>query len=297
MSRAADGAAPRYGYIGLGSMGAAMAEHLIASANGPVTVFDIDRAAVAAAVSRGAVAADHPAGVAAAADVVSVCVPAAEHIEAVFHGPDGIAEGAHEGLTLLVHSTVHPDTIRDAAARAETWGVAVNDACVAGGADLAKEGRQLLLVGGLGEMAPEARALVDIYAETVIDAGFVGGGAALKIALNVMTYAQFTAAATAFDLLSSAGVDPSKVFDGWKAIGQLGALTERYRMLLDIPPEHLVGAFRAGLATQVGIAEKDLALALELGESRLGTREFLQALHDAMSAVYGLGTATGALDE
>ena len=65
------------------------------------------------------------------------------------------------------------------------------DACVAGGADNARAGSLTMLAGGLDEMPLVARELLDVYAGTLIDAGPVGAGATLKIAINVMTYAQF----------------------------------------------------------------------------------------------------------
>ena len=83
----------RFGYIGLGMMGSAMAENLIRRGGAVVTVHDIDPAAVLAAVALGAAPAASAAEVARASDVVSVCVPAAAHIEAVLSGPGGIVEG------------------------------------------------------------------------------------------------------------------------------------------------------------------------------------------------------------
>jgi 3-hydroxyisobutyrate dehydrogenase-like beta-hydroxyacid dehydrogenase len=288
-----------FGYIGLGTMGSAMAEHLITTGH-RVTVFDIDRDAVDRAVAQGAVAGQNAAAVAAAADVVSVCVPAAAHIDAVFSGAGGLAEAARPGLTVLIHSTVHPDTIHAAVATAARWGVRVADACVAGGERNARAGTQTLLVGGLAELDPAARALLEIYGETIIAAGPVGAGAALKLAVNVMTYAQFAAAATAHDLLHGVGVDPALVFDAWRALGQLGALTEQYRVLLDVPAAHVVGGFRDGLLTQVGIAQRDLALAMALGATRPGIAAVLAALHDAMPSLYCVAAdppGTGRPDE
>ena len=152
----------RYGYIGLGMMGSAMAENLIRRGGGSVTVHDIDPAAVDKAVSLGAVAGPNAAGVARTSDVVSVCVPAAAHIEAVLSGPGGIAEGAHPGLSVLIHSTVDPHTVLRARDTAAEWGVAVFDACVAGGADIARSGNQTVLAGGLADMALDARELLDV---------------------------------------------------------------------------------------------------------------------------------------
>ena len=280
----------RYGYIGLGMLGSAMAENLILRSGAPVTVHDIDPAAVEAAVALGAAPASCAAEVARASDAVSVCVPAAAHIEAVMSGPGGIVEGAHGGLTVLIHSTVHPDTVLAARAAASEWGVAVFDACVAGGADKARAGDQTVLAGALDDMPPAARMMLDVYAGTIIDAGPVGAGAALKLAVNVMTYAQFAAAAAAHDIVDGTGGRRAALLEAWRSMGQLGALTEKYCALLDIPGEHIAGGLRAMLETQVGIADKDLSLALELshGGARPGAAAVLEAVRAAMPAVYNI---------
>ena len=278
----------RYGYIGLGMMGSAMAENLIRHGSGSVTVHDRDPAAVGAAVSLGAEAGADAAAVARASDVVSVCVPAAAHIEAVLSGPGGIVEGAHEALTVLIHSTVHPDTVLAARGTAAGWGVAVFDASVAGGAGNARDGNLTVLAGGLADMPPAARELLEVYAGTLIDAGPVGSGAALKIAVNVMTYAQFAAAAASHDMVAGTGGEPAALLEAWRSMGQLGALTEQYCVLLEIPREHIRGELRSMLETQAGIAAKDLSLALELGGTRPGADALLEALMRVMPAVYNV---------
>ena len=204
----------------------------------------------------------------------------------MFEGPDGISGGAHEGLTILIHSTVLPDTIIDARTRAADWGVQVFDVCVAGGATQARIGAQTVLVGGLEEIPADALGLINIYADEIIPAGPIGSGAALKIAVNVMTYAQFAAATTSHDLMTSTGGDPKALFKAWKHMGQLGALTEQFSLLLDIPSEHFTGEFKEKMLTQVGISQKDLSLAMDIGWPRDGMIEFLQGIHDAMPNVY-----------
>ena len=278
----------RFGYVGLGMMGSAMAENLIRRGGGSVMVHDIDPAAVDAAVSLGAEAGASAAEVARASDVVSICVPATAHIEAVLSGPGGIVDGVHDGLSVLIHSTVHPDTVMAARDVAAEWGVAVFDACVAGGADNARAGSLTVLAGGLGEMPPAAREVIDVYAGTLIDAGPVGSGAALKIAINVMTYAQFAAAAAAHDMVASTGGEPAALLEAWRSMGQLGALTEQYCALLEIPSEHIRGELLTMLETQAGIAGKDLSLALELGRTRPGAAGVVEAVRAAMPAVYNV---------
>lgn len=277
----------RYGYIGLGMMGSAMAENLIGT-GAPVTVHDLVAAAVDRAVAQGATAAASAAEVAANSDVVSICVPAAEHLAAVLDGPSGIAEGAHGGLVVLVHSTVHPDTILQAQATAARWGVPVFDASVAGGDANARAGTQTMLVGGMADMNDATLRLIEIYGETIIDAGPVGAGAALKLAINVMTYAQFAAAATGYDLITGVGGDPESLWTALRGVGQLGALTDSYRHILGIPAAHITGDFETMLRTQVGIAEKDLSLARSLGETRARTGDMLDAIRDSMAALYGV---------
>lgn len=279
----------RYGYIGLGMMGSAMAENLIGS-GAEVMVYDLDATAVETAIDQGARGAGSPAEVAAASQVISICVPAAEHIEAVLSGPGGIGEGVHDGLSIVVHSTVHPDSVRAAQATAAEWGVPLFDACVAGGDVQARAGAQTVLAGGLADMDSTVTDLLDIYAKTIIDAGPVGAGAALKIAVNVMSYSQFAAAATSYDLVVGAGGNPEGLYEAWRNVGMFGALTEQFTGLLGLPDELFEGSLADMLVTQVGIARKDLGLALELGDTRPGTRQVVEAVRSAMPEIYNVAS-------
>ena len=128
-----------YGYIGLGNMGAAMAGRLVESGH-DVRVYDVDAERVATVVAAGATAASSATEVGAVADVVSICVPAAHHITSVLTGSGGLAESARPGQTILVHSTVAPETMIAAAADAATFGARLFDACIAGGVESARIG-------------------------------------------------------------------------------------------------------------------------------------------------------------
>ena len=274
-----------YGYIGLGDMGSAMAEYLVATGV-DLVVYDLDPEAVEKLVGLGASAAASAAEVAERADIVSICVPAAPHIEAVLTGDAGIADTGRDGQPILIHSTVHPDTITGSHATASAWGGVVFDACVAGGTVNAREGDLAVFAGAADEMPTEVRALLDVYGSKVIEAGPRGSGAALKIAVNVMTYAQSSAAATCHALVEGAGGDPASLLEAWRHIGMLGELTERYTMLLGMSPADIDEGTAAFLQNQVGIAQKDLELALELGDSGPGRSPFVEAIHRTMPGVY-----------
>lgn len=274
-----------YGYIGLGQMGSAMAGHLLAT-GAPVVVHDVDDAALQAITERGGQPASSAREVAERCDVVSVCVPAAEHLKAVLDGPGGLAEAGREDLTVLVHSTVAPETVRDLHESAATWGGRLHDACVAGGVASAVNGDLMILAGGVGDMAPAAVELLNVYGSKVIDGGPVGAGAALKLGFNLMTYAQFTAAATAFDLARRSGVDPQGIVEAWRHIGQLGRLTESFLFVLALEPEQVAGDLRALLVSSADIAAKDLTLASSLLDESSALRAIMEQLAPTMAHVY-----------
>src|SRR6266478_3423235 len=80
------------GFIGLGSMGGAIALKL-ANAGRPLCVYDPVQPAVEALVNVGAKALPSPAAVADAAELVFVCLPTPDVVRTVAAGPGGIAEG------------------------------------------------------------------------------------------------------------------------------------------------------------------------------------------------------------
>src|SRR4051812_19511611 len=106
----------RIGFLGLGTMGAAMAANL---ARGGFSVSAWNRTAGRApeldeiGVDRGA----SPSAVAAEADAVVVCVSDTPDVEAVLFGPGGVADGARPGLLVIDCSTIAPAATRDHAAR------------------------------------------------------------------------------------------------------------------------------------------------------------------------------------
>ncbi len=140
-------------------------------------------------------------------------------------------------------------------------------------------------------MPDDVRALLAIYGSKVIDAGDVGAGAALKIAVNVMTYLQQAAARISFALMDQQGADTGALVDAWKHTGQLGKLTEQFLMLLSIPPEHITGGFRTSLENTASIAEKDLELARSLGDLGPELDAVLAAMVASMPTVLGVDEA------
>lgn len=282
------------GYIGIGDMGGAMAGWLARQEAFDVVVFDLNADAVAAMVEKGARAADSAAALAGACEHVSICVPDDTAVMEVISGDDGILEACAPGTTIGVHSTVHPDTVRDAAALAAEREVVVFDAAVGGGTANADEGNLSIMVGvPEGGLTDTARAVLDSCGGAIFEAGPVGSGAAMKVAFNVMTYFQQAAASAAHQIMLGEGADPAQLLEGWRHIGMLGALTEKFWTVLDMSADDKSGPIGDYLKGPIYLAEKDLDLAASLGRETGRPMPVVETVRDSMSLVYGMAATEG----
>lgn len=116
----------------------------------------------------------------------------------------GLLKSLSSGSTVLIHSTVLPETVSDLETFAVDLGLRVHDAPVSGGAARALEGTLTLMVGGNPTEA--ASSVLDSLGETVL-AGPVGAGAALKLANQLSMLAALQAMHEGLDLTQHYGVD------------------------------------------------------------------------------------------
>src|SRR5262245_53270462 len=101
----------RVGFIGLGNMGGPLAAFVLRAGHALV-VHDIRRETATHLVQGGAAWADSPGDVAAASDIICVCVPGPPEMEAVTLGPRGIVERVTPGSVVIDHTTNAPDVVR-----------------------------------------------------------------------------------------------------------------------------------------------------------------------------------------
>jgi len=278
----------RIGFIGLGAMGAPIASRLVATGH-DVVVFDLSAEAVAKLVGEGAEAGESAADVARKCGHVGICVPTDVHVVDVVTGDNGILVGAVEETTVAIHSTVHPDTVRDLCALADESEVILFDAGVAGGKQAAEAGTLAITVGvPAGGIPDRAQEALDACG-TVIEAGTVGTGMALKVGLNVMTYLQQAAASASYQVAMQEGVDCHKLIEAWRHLGMLGSLTEQFFPLLTMDPASKVeGGFGEMLQHMIALAEKDLDVASHIGLESGRPMPVVEATRDAMQLIYGI---------
>ena len=253
------------GFIGLGQIGRPMAARLTDWPAG-LWVHDVDPSATEPLEQAGAKVAGTPREVAEQSGHVSVMVRDDAQVRDVLTGADGVLAGARPGCVIAIHSTIHPDTAREVADLAAPHDVRVLDAPVSGGAVGAQQGRLAILVGGDADAYEDSREVLERMGELVVHVGPIGAGTAAKLARNLLHFVAFTAATEASRLAEAAGIDLvalGKVVRHTDAItGGPGAIMWRDTT----SPVAAEDGWFAILEHVRQLGEKDLALAIELGD-------------------------------
>lgn len=198
----------RVGFLGLGIMGSRMAANLTA-AGYPLTVWTHTpgKAQAWAQEHDGASAAETPADVARASDIVISMVVDGAQVRSVLTGEHGAIEGAHEGLLCVDMSTISPVETREIGARLRERGVELIDAPVTGSAPRAEAGTLTIMVGGPEPAHRRARPLLEAMGEVIVHVGALGQGEMLKLINNALGAANAAAVAEALILASATGID------------------------------------------------------------------------------------------
>lgn len=252
----------KLGYIGLGNQGAPMAKRLVDWPGG-LLVYDVRSEAMAPFSELGATAADSIADVA-AADVISVTVLNDEQVRDVVAE---LAAHAGAGTVIAIHSTIEPGTAPELADQLRPKGIRIVDAPVSGGAGAADKGELAVMVGADDDAYELVKPVFKKWASMVVRAGEPGAGTRMKIARNMLTFIGFTAACEASRLAEAAGIDLQKlgrvVRHSDAQSGGPGAIMARDDTR-PLAPDHFLHDM---FVHTRGLAEKDLRLALAMGES------------------------------
>jgi 3-hydroxyisobutyrate dehydrogenase-like beta-hydroxyacid dehydrogenase len=273
----------KLGYIGLGNMGAPMAKRLVDWPGG-LTVFDVRTEAMTPLVEVGATLADSVADVA-AADIISVTVLDDAQVREVV---GELAANAKPGTIIAIHSTIGETTAGELAEGLKEQGIHIVDAPVSGGAGAAEKGELATMVGAEREVYERIKPAFKQWASMVIHAGEPGAGTRMKLARNMLTFTSYAAACEAMKLAEAAGLDLQalgRVVRHTDALtGGPGAIMVREDMN-DLEPDNFL--YQPFLHTR-GLGEKDLSLALALGEAVSVDLPLAQVAYERLAAGLGL---------
>jgi 3-hydroxyisobutyrate dehydrogenase len=277
------------GFIGLGNIGGPMAKRLIGWPGG-LTVCDALPAATEPFAAEGAHVAATPAEVAERATVISIMVRDDAQVTDVLTGPDGILSTARPGTVVAVHSTVEADTPAKLAATCAEHDVHLLDAPVSGGFMGAHEGTLALMIGGTEEAVALAREPFARFATLVAHLGPVGAGTRAKLARNLITFASYAAVGEAMRLAEAGGVDLNLlgqvVRHSDQVTGGPGSIMVRPTAAPLDPSDGLHEIFSHGF----GLGEKDLRLAIALGEDLGVDTPIARLAVDHLGRAMGMGS-------
>jgi len=201
----------RIGFVGLGIMGTAMTLRLLEQ-GWPVTVWNLEPERVPPLVAAGAVAAQSPAHVARASDIVIMCVLHTDAVRDCVFGVQGIAAAAGPDKILIDHSTIDPAATREMARQLKTqWGMGWVDAPVSGGPVQSRSGTLTIMAGGdAGDIAVIRPVMADLAANFT-HIGPSGAGQTAKMINQLIVGSTYVVLAEALTLAEAAGVDAGRL--------------------------------------------------------------------------------------
>jgi 2-hydroxy-3-oxopropionate reductase len=202
----------KIGFVGLGIMGRPMAKNLL-KAGYDLTVFDLNREAVADVVSAGAKAAADMPVLAAESDLIITMVPNSPQVREVLLGENGACKSIRPGTVVIDASSINPMETRLIAAELAKLGVDMLDAPVSGGEPKAVDGTLAFMVGGKKEVFEEYRPVLAHMGSSVVRCGEIGAGNVTKLCNQIIVAVNIAAVSEAFMLGQTAGVAPEAVFE------------------------------------------------------------------------------------
>ena len=271
---------PVIGFIGLGLMGGNMVECL--QKNGfELIVMDLNKDAVATAVARGATEATSPAELAAASNIVMLCLTTSAIVEKLVYAEDGILAGMKEGSVLIDFGTSIPASTRKIGADLAKKGVGMVDAPLGRTPAHAKDGLLNIMASGDQETLDKVKPVLDVLGENVFNLGALGAGHTTKLINNFMGMTTVCTMSQAFAVADRAGVDLQQLFD----IMSTGPSNSPF---MQFCKNYAVDGV-SDLGFSIGNANKDLGYFLEMVKD-LGTRaQIAEATSSNLQAAFDAG--------
>ncbi|MDM0105060.1 2-hydroxy-3-oxopropionate reductase [Variovorax sp. J22R24] len=240
----------KIGFIGLGIMGAPMAQNLMQAGH---EMFVRTRSKVPDALKTATACASN-ADVARAADVVILMLPDTPDVETVLFGEDGVASGLTKGKLVIDMSSIAPIETKRFAKKINELGCDYLDAPVSGGEVGAKAASLTIMVGGDEAVFERAKPLFEAMGKNITLVGGNGDGQTTKVANQIIVALNIAAVGEALLFASKAGADPAKVRQA--LMGGFAA-----SRILEVHGERMIKrTFNPGF--RIALHQKDLSLAL-----------------------------------
>ena len=280
---------PVIGFIGLGLMGSNMVECL--QKNGfTLNVMDLNKDAVAAVVARGnTTEVTSAAELAAASDIVMLCLTTSAVVEKLIYADDGILAGIKEGSVLIDFGTSIPASTRKIGADLAKKGAGMIDAPLGRTPAHAKDGLLNIMAAGDQETYDKVKPVLDVQGENIFYLGALGAGHTTKLINNFMGMTTVCTMSQAFAVAERAGVDRQQLFE----IMSTGPSNSPF---MQFCKNYAVDGV-SDLGFSIANANKDIGYFLEMAKD-LGTRtQIAEGTSSNLQAAVDAGMGDGNVPE
>ena len=281
----------RVGLIGVGLMGHGIARNVLLRGGFGLTFLDHPgNQPVEEITGLGARPVATVAEVAAASDVVILCVTGSPQVEAIVGGEGGLGSAIAPATVVVDCSTALPDSTLRMGQIIAAAGGAYLDAPMTRTAKHAHDGTLNLLVGGEAEALCRVRPVLASFTASVQHVGPLGHGHRLKLLHNYVSIGFMSLLAEAAAQAADAGVDPQIFVDVLAGGGGASAALDR------LAP-YIVAGDREGLPFFVGNAQKDIDYYRAMAEAAGGQMTIADGISAALGAAVTGGHATAYVPE
>jgi 3-hydroxyisobutyrate dehydrogenase-like beta-hydroxyacid dehydrogenase len=246
------------GFLGLGTMGAPMARHLLKAGHDVALWSNTASKAQALAKEGAGKACATPEEVAKAADVIFYCVGDTAMAREITLGPKGLLEGLRKGSTIADCSTISPAVSKEIGQEFEDHGAHFLDAPCTGSKPGAEKATLTFMVGGEQAVFEKAKPYFEIMGKVFYYCGPAGQGLQAKLTQNLILANIMQAFAEGMVLATKGGISPSlmlEILDNSAAKSGLISYKAPFILSRD---------FQTNFATKW--MHKDVSLALEAGK-------------------------------
>jgi 3-hydroxyisobutyrate dehydrogenase len=272
----------RIGFLGLGTMGAPLANNL-RKAGYAITVWNRTGARAATLVEKGAEPARTPRECAAGKDLVFTCLTDEQALEEVLEGPEGVLAALAPGDLLVDTSTAGTRAARSLRERVEARGAQLVAAPLLGSKAAAEKAQLVVVAGGPAAARERARPALHAISARLFELDDAVQAALMKLVVNAVGGAMVTAFGEALALGASGGLPLLQMLDTLQASGfhsPIYLMKGEQLAKRDLAPRF-----------QLALAEKDQRLAQEAAAdqgARMPLNETVRRLlREAIDAGHG----------
>jgi len=247
------------GFIGLGNMGAGMAQNLLMhckSSGDNLIVLDINETVLADFIAKGAINGESASKMCPQCDVLFTSLPSSKEVNLLAFGNEGILHNLKKGATWFETSTnelAEWEKVREVAPNHLT----LVDAPVSGGAERATSGTLTTFLGIEKEVLKKFESLLKVFASKVILMGPSGSGYVTKLVQLHLNYLVAQGIGETLMMGAKANLDLETLHSVLMNSCSQSYVVENYI------PKVLNGSYDDSFS--LGLAEKDIKLIVELG--------------------------------